>query len=670
MKPPKNVITLVDKLRKEIGEHDYRYYVLAEPTISDAQYDRLMRELIELEARYPELMSPDSPTQRVSGEPTKEFPTVLHEVPMLSLSNAHNEDEARDFDRRVKSFLPRQPFRYVCELKFDGVAIRLQYRGGIFNIGSTRGDGVYGDDITSNLKTIRSIPLRLQTSERYLQNIEVRGEVYMEKKDFERLNKERKRAGEKAFANPRNATAGTLKLQDPKIVSRRPLRFSAYYLRSESTELASHYENLSILRTIKIPVNEHLRLCENIDDAVAYWQEWSMRREDLPYEIDGVVIKVDSLRQRSILGAIAKSPRWATALKFSARQAETKLIGIRLQVGRIGTVTPVADLEPVSLGGTIVSRATLHNADYIGSLDIRINDRVIVEKGGDVIPKVSAVVKEKRSPGTKPFRMPSKCPDCGSKLYRPEGEANYFCENSQCPAQTKGRIEHFASRGAMDIEGLGGAVIEQLLEERIVKNYGDLYDLKEHAERLASLERWGEKSVENLLRSIEMSKKQPFHRLLYAIGIRHVGTGIAQLLARHFRSIEELRSAGVEDLVHTEGIGPEIAESVVRFFSDKRNLEILGQLRKAGLKLAAKATKEKGPLAGKTFVLTGALARFTREEAKRLIEEQGGSVVSSVSSRTDFVIVGEEAGSKRDKAKKMGIRVLDENQFLKLLDKP
>ncbi len=669
MKTPQKVIARVEKLHRQIQEHDYRYYVLAEPTISDAEYDRLMRELIELETQCPELMSPDSPTQRVGGQPTKEFPTVLHEIPMLSLSNAYNEAEARDFDRRIRSLLPKQPFRYVCEVKFDGVAIRLRYRDGILVLGATRGDGVLGDDITGNLKTIRSIPLRLQAKEHHLLNIEVRGEVYMEKKDFEWLNKERERAGEKLFANPRNATSGTLKLQDPKLVSRRPLRFSAYSLRSESTDLTSHYDNLKTLRRIRVPVNEHVRLCESIDDAIAYWQEWEERREDLPYEIDGTVIKVDSMRQQSILGAIAKSPRWAIALKFSARQAETKLKGIRVQVGRVGTVTPVADLEPVFLGGTTVSRATLHNADYIETLDIRVGDSVIVEKGGDVIPKVSGVVKAKRPPGTKPFYMPPKCPECGSKLYRPEGEANYFCENYECPAQIKGRIEHFTSRGAMDIEGLGEAVVEQLVGEGMVRNYGDLYHLKDHAERLASLERWGEKSVQNVLRAIEMSKQQRFHRLLYAIGIRHVGAGIAQLLAEHSRSIEELRSASVENLQHIEGIGLEIAESVVRFFNDKRNLEILQRLRKAGVRFAAKTMRKKGHLLGKTFVLTGALAKFTREDARRLIEEQGGKVASNVSSKTDFVIVGEEAGSKLDKAKKLGIKMLDENQFLKLLDK-
>ena len=669
MKTPEKVISRLEKLRKEIEEHDYRYYVLAEPTISDATYDRLMRELIELETRYPEVVSPDSPTQRVGGEPTKEFPTVIHEVPMLSLSNASNEEEVQDFDRRVQSFLPKQPFRYVCELKFDGVAVSLRYRDGLFVIGATRGDGMLGDDITGNLKTIRSIPLRLPTKERQLVTAEVRGEVYMEKKDLERLNKDRERDGEKLLANPRNATAGTLKLQDPKLVSKRPLRFAAYSLRSENTELKSHYENLKILRKFRVPVNEHVRLCENIDEVIAYWQEWEKRREDLPYEIDGIVIKVDSIRQQSILGAIAKSPRWAIALKFSARQAETRLEAIRLQVGRVGTVTPVADLEPVFLGGTTVSRATLHNADYIGTLDIRVGDSVIVEKGGDVIPKVSGVVKGKRPSGTKPFRIPLKCPECGSKLYRPEGEANYFCENYQCPAQIKGRIEHFASRGAMDIEGLGEAVIEQLVGEGMVKNYGDLYRLKDHTERLASLERWGEKSVQNLLRAIEMSKQQPFHRLLYAIGIRHVGAGIAQLLSEHFRSIEELRSGNVEVLQGAEGIGPEIAESVVRFFKDKRNLEVLERLRRVGLQFVAKTSRQKGPLSGKTFVLTGALTKFTREEARRLIEEQGGKVTSNVSSKTGFVIVGGEAGSKLDKAKKLRIKILDEEQFQQLLNK-
>ncbi len=664
-----SVAKQIEKLHKEIHEHDYRYHVLTEPTIPDAEYDQLMRQLVELERGYPELFTPDSPSQRVGGQPTKEFPSVAHEIPMLSLSNVYSEEEVLDFDRRVQTLLGRQPYRYVCELKFDGVAITLKYEEGIFVRGATRGDGVQGDEVTNNLKTIRSVPLRLRTGEKAFMSVEVRGEVFMRKKDFEKMNKERERAGEKMFANPRNAAAGTLKLQDPKLVAARPLNFLAYWLHSERVELKSHYENLDILRKLGLPVNEHSRLCRNVKEAIKYWREWGLRREDLPYDIDGIVIKVDPIRQQEILGNIAKSPRWATAFKFSARQAETKLKNIILQVGRTGTITPVAALEPVFLSGTTVSRATLHNVDYIQELDIRIGDTVIVEKGGDVIPKVSGVVLAKRPRGAPPYVISAKCPVCGSKLFRPEGEANYYCENYECPAQVKGRIEHFAYRGAMDIEGLGEMVVEQLVKKGFTKNIADLYSLRKRKDELLKLERWGEKSVQNLLEAIEKSKTQPFQRVLYALGIRHVGTGVAKLLAEHFHSIEELKSASFEQLESIHEIGPKIAESIVRFFKDRRNLEIIERLRKGGVRMeiGGKELKRRGPLVGKTFVLTGTLLSFTREEARALIEGQGGKVSSSVGSKTDCVIVGEEPGSKYDKARALGIRTLTEDDFKKLL---
>jgi len=667
---PQSVIDRVEKLRREIREHDYRYYVLAEPTISDAEYDQLMRELIKLEETYPELLTPDSPSQRVGGQPTKEFPTVTHSIPMLSLSNVYSEEEVLDFDRRVRTLLGRQPYQYVCELKFDGVAISLKYKDGVFLRGATRGDGIQGDDITNNLKTIRSIPLKLRSPEKNFMDIEVRGEVFMNKKDFEKMNKEREKAGEKLFANPRNAAAGTLKLQDPKLVAARPLNFFAYWLNSETAELKSHWENLQILRRLGFPVNNESRLCKNIAEVIDYWKEREKRREQLPYDIDGVVVKIDSIKQQGILGNIAKSPRWATAFKFTARQAETKLKNIILQVGRTGAVTPVADLEPVFLSGTTVSRATLHNTDYIKELDIRIGDTVILEKGGEVIPKVTGVVKAKRPRGATPYVISPKCPECGSKLFRPEGEANYYCENSECPAQVKGRIEHFASRGAMDIEGLGEMVVEQLVEEGFVKNSSDLYYLHQRKNDLLKLERWGEKSVENLLHAIEKSKEQPFHRVLYALGIRHVGTGVAQLLAEQFHSLDELKGASFEDLRSIHEIGPKIAESIVHFFKDRKNLEIIERLRKAGVRLEVgeKDLKRKGPLAGKMFVLTGTLSTMTREEAKARIEELGGKVGSAVSSKTDYLIVGEEAGSKLAKAKALGIELLSETEFLKMVN--
>ncbi|HAL55640.1 MAG TPA: DNA ligase [Bacteroidetes bacterium] len=661
----------MEKLRAQLREHDHRYYVLAEPTISDEEYDRLMRELVDLETTHPDLVTPDSPSHRVGGLPTKEFPTVAHAVPMLSLSNTYNEGEVRDFDRRVRMLLGKEPFRYVCELKFDGVAVSLLYRESVLARGATRGDGVRGDEITQNLKTIRSIPLRTFSKKKGMEDFEVRGEVLMEREDFRRMNEERDLAGEKMFINPRNSAAGTLKLQDPKIVASRPLKFFAYYIRSEMVELSSHYENLKLLRTLGFPVSEHARLCGSIGDVIEYWKEWEERREDLPYDIDGVVVKVDSLRQQDRLGAIAKSPRWAIAFKFAARQATTVLREVTLQVGRVGTVTPVAELEPVFIGGTTVSRATLHNEDYIKELDIRPGDTVVVEKGGDVIPKVSGVNLQRRTSGSAPFSMPNVCPECGSRIFRPEGEANYYCENGDCPAQVKGRIQHFAHRGAMDIEGLGEAVVDQLVNAGFVRTYTDLYELHKKREQLVSLERWGAKSVDNLLAAVEGSKQRPFSRVLFAMGIRHVGAGVAQLIVGRFHTIDELLTASQQEIEQIQGVGPRIAESIRRFLDDQHNRKNIERLRNAGLRLREeqKRVASGSPFLGKTLVLTGTLSSMSREDAKRKIEDLGGHVASSVSSNTDFVVVGEEPGSKYDKAKKLGVRTLDEKDFLSLLKK-
>jgi DNA ligase (NAD+) len=662
------IIERVEELRRQIREHDYRYYVLAEPIISDFEYDMLMRELIELERQYPELVTPDSPTQRVGGAPTKEFPTVTHPVPMLSLNNAFTIEEIRDFDRRVAELLEGEKYRYVAELKFDGVAVRLKYENGILVLGATRGDGVQGDDITNNIKTIRSIPLRLINPDEKFLNIEVRGEVYMNKVDFEKLNEERERLGEKIFANPRNATAGTLKLQDPKLVAQRPLRFFAYYLMAEGVELESHYENLQILKRLGFPVCEQVKLCESIDEVIEFWRYWEERRDELPYEIDGIVVKVDSIRQQEILGAIAKSPRWAIAFKFTPRQAQTKLLGITLQVGRVGTITPVAELQPVPLGGVIITRATLHNEDYIKEKDIRVGDTVIVERSGEVIPKIVGVVLEKRPPDAVPFVFPKNCPVCGGPIERPAGEANYYCENPECPAQVRARIEHFASRGAMDIEGLGEAIVDKLVTLGFLKNYADIYDLHKHKAKLVRIEGFGEKSVQNLLNSIENSKKQPFHRVLYALGIRYVGSETAKLLADAFGSIDKLMNASVEQISSVYGIGPRIAESVYKFFHDERNLELIKRLKEAGLNFEVKPEeKAKKKLAGKTFVFTGTLKNFTREEAKEKVEELGGKVSNSVSRKTDYVVVGENPGSKYDKARQLGVKIITEEEFLELI---
>jgi DNA ligase (NAD+) len=659
----------IETLRREIQDHNFRYYVLAQPIIPDEAYDKLLVRLNELEHQRPELITPDSPTQRVGGQLTKEFPSVVHTIPMLSLSNTYSENEVRDFDRRIQKSLEHEQYRYVCELKFDGVAVSLHYENGLFVQGATRGDGTQGDDITNNLKTIRSIPLSLRNVHRTLHALEVRGEVYMERDDFHRMNEERQLAGEKTFVNPRNSAAGTLKLQDPKIVAQRPLKFISYFLHTKDVSRKSHYENLHLLRDLGFPTSKHTKLCNSIEQVIEYWKEWEQRRDELPYDIDGVVVKVDSLGQQDRLGAVAKSPRWAVAFKFASRQAETRLHDIRLQVGRLGTITPVANLEPVFLGGSTVTRATLHNEDYIRELDIRPGDIVIVEKGGDVIPKVSIVVKEKRPLKTKPFQFPDECPICHSKLFRLEGEANYYCENSECPAQVKGRIEHFASRGAMEIEGLGTAIIDQLVSHELLHNCADLYKLLTHRSQLLSLEGWGEKSVQNLLDAVNESKKRPLGRVLYALGVRHIGTSIAQLLVDNFLTIEQLTAASEDDLQSVQGVGPQIAKSVVRFFADEHNQRLIRRLKKAGVQMQAvkKPVRRSQQFFGKSFVLTGTLSSMTREEAKSKIESLGGKVVSSVSKNTNFVVVGAEAGTKKEKAQTLGILLIDEQKFLTML---
>lgn len=664
---PQKAQQRAERLRKELHDHDYRYYVLAEPVISDEQYDRLMRELQDLENAHPGLRTPDSPTQRVGGEPTKEFRTVAHDPPMLSLANTYSETEIRDFDRRVRELLGEEKPLYVAELKFDGIAVALKYRDGGLVQGATRGDGTQGDDITNNLRTIRSIPLRLRTKEKNLLTIEVRGEAFMHRKDFDAMNAQRESAGEKVFINPRNATAGTLKMQDPKIVASRPIQMYAYFLYGPGKGLTRHWANLETLRTLGFPVNSNSRLCKTIDEVIDFWKRWEEKRDSLPYDIDGIVVKVDNLAQQDALGTIAKSPRWAVAFKFASRKAQTRLKGIALQVGRVGTVTPVAELEPVFVGGTTVSRATLHNIDYIRELDLRIGDTVVVEKGGDVIPKVSGAVASLRPKGTAPFVMPSSCPVCGSRIYRDEGEANFFCENAECPAQVRGRIEHFAHRGAMDIEGLGEAAVETLVSLGLVRNVADLYTLAGKKKTLVALERWGEKSTQNLLEAIEASKRQPFHRVVFGLGIRHVGSGVAKVLASAFPSIDALLGATEEDLQLTPQVGPKIGESIVHFFADRHNREIVRRLKDARLTMAGETRAKKGTLTGKTFVLTGTLPSYTREEAGQLIEQNGGKVVSSVSKNTSYVLAGEEAGSKLARARALGIPVISEKEFTKMI---
>ena len=668
MNAPSSAKQKIEKLRVALRDHDYRYYVLSQPSVSDSEYDQLMNELIALERQYPLLITPDSPSQRVGGEPTKEFPTVTHEVPMLSLSNTYSEDELLNFDRRVKELIGDQQYRFVAELKIDGVAISLIYRNGIFMLGATRGDGTQGDEITNNLKTIRSIPLKAETGKGWPKDFEVRGEIFMTKKDFEAMNKKQEDLGEKTFVNARNTASGTLKLQDSKTVAQRRLRMFTYFLRTNDVKLTSHSENLQLLQKLGFVVNEHVRVCNTIADVKQYCDEWNVKRASLPYDIDGIVVKVDSIAQQQELGSVAKSPRWAIAYKYPAQQMETLLEAITLQVGRTGTITPVAELKPVFVSGSTVSRATLHNQDYINELDIRIGDSVFVEKGGDVIPKVAGVNLKKRAKSTVPFKFPTTCPACGSKIFRPEGEAAYYCENFECPAQVRGRIEHFAHRRAMNIEGLGEAVIDLLVNENLIHNIADIYALQK--DRIAALERMGEKSAQNLLDGIEASKALPFSRVLFGLGIRFVGEGVAKLLADHFSDIGKLQSASQDDLIHIEGVGPRIAESVIRFFKDVHSLKLVERLSKSGVQMRAERKKitENPNISGKTFVLTGGLLSMSREEAKERIESLGGKSVSSVSKKTDFVIVGSDAGSKLQKAIELGVKTISEDEFIRMIE--
>lgn len=667
MSTPVSIRQKIEKLRESLRTYDYQYYVLSQPSVSDFHYDQVMNELIRLEQQYPDLITPDSPSQRVGGEPTREFPTVTHEVPMLSLSNTYSEEELMDFDRRVRELTGGQRYRFVAELKIDGVAISLMYRDGIFVRGATRGDGTQGDDITNNLKTIRSIPLRAHPGKGLPKNFEVRGEIFMMKNDFEQMNKRQAELGERTFVNARNTTSGTLKLQDSRIVAQRKLRMFTYFLRTTDITLKSHSENLILLKKLGFSVNEHVRVCSSINEVKQFCSTWQTKRESLPFDIDGIVIKVDSIAQQEELGAVAKSPRWAIAYKYPAQQMETLLNGITLQVGRIGTITPVAELEPVFVGGSTVSRATLHNEDFIKDLNIRIGDSVYVEKGGDVIPKVSGVNLKKRPKRSVPFTFPKKCPECGSVIFRPEGEAAYYCENFECPAQVRGRIEHYAHRRAMNIEGLGEAVIDLFVSENLIQNIADLYDLKKT--QIAKLKRMGEKSAQNLLDGLEASKQLPYSRVLFGLGIRFVGEGVAKLLAENFPSIDTLRKATREELENVEGIGPRIAESVVRFFKDKHSSKLIERLASAGVQMRMEKKKTSGnPLFnGKTFVLTGGLETMSRDAAKEQIEARGGKSASSVSKKTDYVIVGSDAGSKLQKAIDLGIKTLTEDEFLKML---
>ena len=664
----------IQKLREEIEKYDYYYYVLAQPLISDEEYDKLYKELEKLEAENPHLITPDSPTQRVGKDLTKEFKPVNHLVPMLSLANTYEEQDVYDFDRRVHEGLPaNEKVEYVVEYKIDGASVSLRYIDGKLFTAATRGDGTVGEEITNNVKTIKAVPLKIKkpAGTKYkLNDFEARGEIYMNISDFEALNREREKNGEKLFANPRNSAAGTLKLQNPQIVASRKLNIFLYSLISLEDEFQSQSENLELLKQMGFRVNPYYRVCKNIEEVLQVCKEFEEKRDTLEYEIDGAVIKVNSIRQQNILGSIAKSPRWAVAYKFKAKQAFTYVRDIVWQVGRTGAVTPVAELEPVRLAGSTISRATLHNYDEIKRKDIRVGDKVVIEKGGDVIPKVVAVITEERKSSSKPTKPPERCPVCKSKLYKPEDEVALYCENPECPAQIKARLIHFASRGAMDIEGLGEALVDLFVEKGFLKTFSDIYELKNHRDELIQIERLGEKSVDNLLNAIEKSKSQPFEKVLFALGIRYVGAGVAQKLAEHFGSIDALINASEEEILSVYEIGPSISRSVKQFFSDKHNLELIEKLKKAGLNFSSEQKKpvKDNFFKDKTFVLTGTLSSFSRDEAAARIKRLGGKVASSVSKNTDYVIAGEKAGSKLDKAKSLGVKILNEEEFLKLLE--
>lgn len=658
----------IRELRESINYHNYLYYVLDQPEISDHEYDQLMRELIGLEEKYPQFVTPDSPTQRVGAPPLEKFETVTHTLPMLSLENALSEEEAREFDERVKRFLKmEEPIEYVVEPKVDGVAIELVYEDGKFAVGSTRGDGYIGEDVTQNLKTIRSIPLVLiDRFEPPPSRLEVRGEVYLSIQGFKELNQRRMKEGLSLFANPRNAAAGSLRQLDSKITAERPLDIFCYGIGlSVGRTFQTHWEVLGTLSKWGFKINPHIKCCMGIDQAIEYCKYIAEIRHDVPYEMDGTVIKVNSLLLQDRLGVKTRSPRWAVAYKFKATQATTRIIDIKVQVGRTGALTPVAIMEPVNVGGVEVSRATLHNPDEIKKKDVRIGDTVVVQRAGDVIPEVVMPIPSKRRGDEKFFEMPTTCPVCKEPVEKPPGEVVPRCPNPRCPAKIKESIIHFASKGAMDIDGMGDKLVNQLVDKGLIKNVSDLYYLT--FEQLANLERMAEKSAQNIMEAIERSKKTTLGRFLYALGIRHVGEHMAQVLADNFGSLEALKEAGEEELMAIEEVGPEVAKSIVGFFKDGYNLNIIDRILKAGVNIEEKKVVIKPALLGKTFVFTGQLESFTRDEAKRMVQGLGGLVSSSVSRKTNFVVVGKEPGSKFEKAKRLNVRILSEEEFKKLI---
>ena len=653
----------IERLREEIRRHEHLYYVLDKPELTDAEYDALMRKLKAMEDQHPELATPDSPTQRVGGKPREGFIKVRHSSQMLSLDNALNEAELRDFDRRVGELLEGAAYHYITELKLDGLSMAAQYGGRQFMRAITRGDGMTGEDVTENARTIRSLPLRVPGK---FDAFEVRGETVMNRRAFERLNAERDERGLSRFANPRNAAAGSLRVLEPQITASRRLEYYTYFMLVDGQPaFPSHDESLKELKRMGFKVNPNTRICRDVDEVLAFCAEWEAKREGLPYEIDGVVVKVDSTEQQRQLGFTSKAPRWAIAYKYPARQATTTVQGIEVQVGRTGALTPVAHLKPVVVGGVTVARATLHNEDEIERLGLQIGDEVVIERSGDVIPKVVRVSSQ--GSYRKKFQMPAKCPVCGSKVVREEGEAASRCINLNCPARLKESILHFASRGVMNIDGMGDALVDQLVDREIIRNVADLYDLK--IEDLMNLERMGVKSASKVIGNITDSRKNPLPRVLTALGIRFVGERTAVFLAEAFGNLDVIGAADLAELQQAEEVGPKVAESIIQFFREPHNRELVDRLRAAGLRFTYQSTRPKGgPLNGLTFVITGTLPTLSRDEAKAAIESAGGKVSSAVSKKTAYVVAGEDAGSKLAKAQELGVKVLTEDQLRQMLD--
>ena len=658
----------IDELREQIQHHDYLYYVLNSPEITDQQYDRLFSELKSLEAANPHLITPDSPTQRVSEVPISGFEQVEHRLPMLSIDNTYNPDELRDFDRRVKKALGHSEFSYVVELKIDGLALSLLYEDGVLVRAATRGNGETGDDVTANVRTIKAIPLRLKQQISGI--LEVRGEVYMPRKSFEALNEARAAADEQLFANPRNAAAGSLKLLNPKTTASRNLSFFCYSIGYSDNPLAeSHFETIQALKNLGLPTNPNTAKAADIEQVVEICRQWHTRREELAYQIDGMVIKVDSLAAQNALGTTGRSPRWCISYKFPAEQAETIIESIDVQVGKTGTLTPVANLRAVLLAGTTVRRASLHNFDEVRRLDARVGDTAIIEKAGEIIPQVVSIVKEKRPAESKEFEIPANCPVCGEPAAKDENGVYLRCTNASCPAVLRERLIYFVGRGQMDIENLGPAVIDQLLKTGLVKDFADLYHLNK--EQLAGLERMGSKSADNIIKAIEKSKTQKLWRLITALGIRHIGSQSAEILANRFGSLDELMNADAAALEEIDQIGPILAQSITTFFASQENRRLVQRLLEAGITpQTADAAPSDGALSGKTLVVTGTLQHYTRESIKQAIKDNGGKVASSVSSKTDYVLAGDEPGSKLDKANELGVKVITEAEFIELINAP